>query len=119
MVSLETIREMAAKIAQRFRPDRVVLFGSYARGEASEDSDVDLLVVTRDLAPRGKRSAPIIRMLAEDYALPVDIVVRTSKALEEWKNTRVSFPRHVLEEGIVLYEKQQKYSFGLVRQGER
>ena len=61
MVSDAIIREMAGKIASRFNPQRVVLFGSYARGEATENSDVDLLVVVEKPAPRGKRSAPIAR----------------------------------------------------------
>jgi predicted nucleotidyltransferase len=105
MIDRQTIQAMAAKIAERFRPQRVVLFGSYARGEATEDSDVDLLVVMERPGPRGKRSAPIIRMLAEEYALPVDVVVRSSEAIERWEDVANSVSRRILEEGIVLYER--------------
>ena len=45
MVSLDTIRELGTRIAEDFRPDRIILFGSYAYGLPSEDSDVDLLVI--------------------------------------------------------------------------
>ena len=108
MISNEIIQEMAAKIAKRFDPQKVVLVGSYARGEATEHSDIDLLVVMEESAPRGKRSAPIIRMLAEDYALPVDVIVRSQDALEQWKDVPGSFCRQASSEGVVLYDKRKQ-----------
>jgi len=107
VISNETILEMTAKIVERFDPHKVVLFGSYARGEATEHSDVDLLVVMEEYAPRGKRSAPIIRMLAQDYALPVDVIVRSQDVLEQWKDVPGSFSRQVSSEGIVLYDREK------------
>ena len=107
MISDEIIREMAGKIASRFDAQRVVLFGSYARGEATENSDVDLLVVTEKPAPRGKRSAPIIQMLAEDYALPVDVIVRSQGVLQQWRDVPGSFSQQISSEGVVLYERQK------------
>ena len=108
MISHETIRTMAARIAERFHPQKIVLFGSYARGDATENSDVDLLVIVEGLSPRGKRSAPIIQMLAEEYPLPVDVIVRPSSALEQWKDIPGTFAHRVSEEGIVLYEREQQ-----------
>ena len=105
MVSRRTIDEISRKIVERFRPEKIILFGSYARGEATEDSDVDLLVVSRSPGPRGKRSAPMIRMLAEEYDLPIDIVVRSPEGLEEWKDVRYSLAHVALTEGITLYDK--------------
>jgi len=105
MLSRQTIDEMAIKIAERFRPERIILFGSYARGEATENSDVDLLVVLDAPGPRGKRSAPILRMLTQEYEAPVDIIVRTQRGLSEWENVPGSLAHKALTEGITLYEK--------------
>jgi len=105
MISRETINEMVRKIAERFDPERIILFGSYARGEATEDSDLDLLVVSHSPGPRGRRSAPIIRLLAEEYDLPVDIIVRTPEGLRRWGDLRGSFANTALKEGVTLYEK--------------
>jgi hypothetical protein len=44
-------------------------------------------------------------MLAEEYALPVDVVVRSSEAIERWEDVANSVSRRILEEGIVLYER--------------
>ena len=95
------------RIAARFQPEKIILFGSYARGQADENSDVDLLVVLNNPAPRGKRSAPIIRMLAHEYDLPVDVIVRSPKGLDEWKSVPGSFAQRVLVEGVTLYEKSK------------
>ena len=56
---------------------------------------------------RGLR-CDIIRMLAEEYCLPVDIVVRTAEVLEEWKDVPASFARQVTREGVVLYAKGEQ-----------
>ena len=105
MVPSETILAMAARIVERFHPEKVILFGSHARGQAADASDVDLLVVLSQMPPRGKRSAPIIRMLATEFRLPVDVVVRTAEGMARWRDVPGSLPHEVQREGIVLYEK--------------
>jgi uncharacterized protein len=75
MASLELIREMASEIVEHFNPHKIILFGSFARGEETENSDIDLLVLVDTPAKRGKRSAPILKFLAERYEEPVDVVV--------------------------------------------
>lgn len=105
MVTRATINDIASRIAERFRPRRVILFGSHARGQATENSDVDLLVVLDRPGPRGRRSAPIIRMLAEEFDLPVDVIVRSHEAIEKWQGVPGSFCRQIAEEGVVLYDE--------------
>lgn len=104
MTSKETIAEMASRIGREFRPRRVILFGSYARGDATEESDVDLLVVVDEPRQRGKRSAPILRVLAEEYAVPVDVIVRTTDSLERESGVPGTLGDEVSKEGVVLYE---------------
>jgi predicted nucleotidyltransferase len=105
MIPRHTIDEIADKIGRRFQPERIILFGSYARGDARDNSDVDLLVVSAAPAPRGARSAPIIRMLAQEYDLPIDVIVRSPAGLQAWRDVPGSFAQRVAEEGVTLYER--------------
>ncbi len=104
MVSPEVIAAMAGRIAEQFRPLRIILFGSYARGDASEDSDVDLLVVLPAVGPRGQRSAPMIRMLAEEFPLPVDVIVQSAETMERNRQVPGTLAHRVWAEGVTLYE---------------
>lgn len=108
MLHRATIQEIADKIAERFQTEQIILFGSYARGEAHEHSDVDLLVVVDSVAPRGRRSAPILKMLAEHYAEPIDVVVRSRQSLDDWQTVPGSFAAQVGKEGIMLYDRQEQ-----------
>ena len=108
MLTQANIQQIADRIADRFNPEKIILFGSYARGEAHHHSDLDLLIVMETLAPRGQRSAPIIKMLAQDYAEPIDVVVRSAQALKDWQQVPGSFAHQVLTEGIVLYDRQKQ-----------
>lgn len=105
MIDQDIIRAVARRIAERFRPERIVLFGSYARGDATEDSDIDLLVVMGRAPAATRRGAPIIRMLAEEFPLPVDVVVRSEEAFGRSKDVLGTLSHHVQQEGVVLYER--------------
>jgi uncharacterized protein len=104
MLTQATIQQ----ISDRFQPEKIILFGSYARGEAHPHSDLDLLIVVETFPPRGQRSAPILRMLAETYIEPIDIVVRSAQTLKHWEHVPGSFAHQVLTEGIVLYDRQKQ-----------
>ena len=104
MVSQQTIEEISKKIAERFHPEKIILFGSYARGDATENSDLDLLIVSRTNLPRPKRSAPIYSFLRE-YTFSKDILVYTPEETEEYRELPGALMRRALREGIVLYER--------------
>lgn len=104
-IPMETIRAMAARIAETFHPEIIILFGSYARGDANEHSDVDLLVVLKECPPRGQRSAPMRLMLAKEFHEPVDIVVRSASTFDAWRDVFHSVSGQAAREGIVLYAK--------------
>ena len=100
-----TIQAVAWLIAERFDPEQVILFGSHARGEAGEHSDVDLLVVLRaDRVQQGPGN-PIRRAIAEHYVLPVDVIIRSPEVIAEQRNDPYSLIHQVLAEGVVLYER--------------
>src|SRR5437867_2605831 len=72
------IRRLARQIAEKFHPDRIILFGSYAYGKPHKDSDVDLLVVM----PAKNMTSQAVRIrLATDHPFPLDLMVRTPEYL--------------------------------------
>lgn len=95
---------MAERIREAVRPDRIVLFGSQARGKVRADSDIDLLVVAPSKEPRGRRAIPLYAMLAGSGAAK-DIVWWTPEEVSEWSGVRSHFVTAALREGTVLYEK--------------
>jgi predicted nucleotidyltransferase len=94
---------MAQKIVERFHPEKIILFGSYARGDASENSDVDLLVILRTPLPQPARSAPMYSLL-RDYACGKDILVYAPEEVREYQALPMTLVHRALSEGIVLHE---------------
>ena len=90
------------QIVDRFHPDKIWLFGSFAYDAPTSDSDVDLLVVM-DTVLRNVKQAVEIRK-AVDFPFPVDLLVRTPEQIAERLALGDSFFRDVLSKGIVLHE---------------
>ena len=100
----QTIDEMVSRIVERFQPDKVILFGSYARGEASGDSDVDLLVVMP--VSGSKRAKQVeVRLALHDIRLPKDIIVVTPDEFRRRQNVVGTIVRPAVKEGKVLYAR--------------
>jgi predicted nucleotidyltransferase len=101
-ITLRAIRRYAGKIAARFQPDKIILFGSHAYGTPHADSDVDLLVIM----PAASQHAQAVRIRT---ALPapfaMDLIVRTPKNLGWRLAEGESFHTEVVTRGMVLYEK--------------
>ena len=102
MVSMEQIEAFTSRVVSEFQPKRILLFGSYARGEQHADSDVDLLIIMSFIGKPAAKSAEI-RLRARP-AFPVDLIVRTPGAVEERLAMGDGFIRDALEHGKVLYE---------------
>jgi predicted nucleotidyltransferase len=101
----DLLNEVVQRILTVTHPDKIILFGSYARGDAKEDSDLDILIIQRSDLPRYKRSISI-RLALLGVFPSKDIVVYTPDEVEEWKTASTSFIATVLKEGKVLYEKK-------------
>ena len=98
------IAQMTKRIVDRFHVEQVILFGSYARGDAGPDSDVDLLVVTP--VEGSKREKAIeIGVALRDFKLPKDIIVTTPDEFEWRKEIVGTIERPAFREGIVLYAR--------------
>ena len=104
MVTQYQIQEIAEKIGDKLPAERVVLFGSYAQGEASEDSDIDLLVVAKTSLPPNQRYAAVRRLLA-DYPAAFDIVVKTPEEYERWRSVVNHIVSFADKYGKVLYDR--------------
>lgn len=97
--------EIVRRILATLTADKVILFGSLARGDARPDSDIDLLVIAPSSLPRHRRSAPLYGALS-DILVPMDILVYSPEEVQEWSGVRQAFVTTAIREGIVLYEKQ-------------
>ena len=106
-ISNQLIDTMAQQIVREVDPERIVLFGSWARGEGKDGSDVDLLVVEREpFGPnrsRRREAARIWRCLAE-FRIAKDILVYSVGELARWQDSAHHVIARALREGRVLYE---------------
>jgi predicted nucleotidyltransferase len=101
-IPMRVIRRFARAVAERFDPDKIILFGSYAYGTPDEDSDVDLLVV---MPARNERAQATRIRLAVQRCFPMDLIVRTPENLRWRLEEGDSFLREIVSRGKVLYEK--------------
>jgi len=105
MLKKSQINEIILKIAELVKPKKIILFGSYARGNQTEDSDLDLLVILENSdLPRHKRARVIRQHLRGVTDIPRDILVYTQSEVDEWSCVKLSFVSTILQEGKILYE---------------
>jgi predicted nucleotidyltransferase len=103
-VTDQLLDEVVRRILTVGSPHKIVLFGSWARGNARPDSDLDLLIIEDSALPRYRRSARYRRALCGVFPAK-DVVVWTPSEVEEWKAVPNAFISTVLSEGRLLYER--------------
>lgn len=96
------IKRMVDRIVRQFHPERVILFGSHARGEAGPDSDVDLLVVMPVKGLKHKKQVEV-RVALHDIRVPKDIIVTTPEDFVWRKDIAGTIEYPAVREGRVLY----------------
>jgi predicted nucleotidyltransferase len=101
-VPMAVIRQFARKVAERFHPDKIILFGSYADGKPHVDSDVDILVV---MPARNEIDQAVRIDRVVDPLFPLDLIVCTPKNIAWRLKEGDSFLRQILTRGKVLYEE--------------
>lgn len=104
----QIIDRMVRRLVRRFKPERIILFGSHARGMAGPDSDVDLLVVMPLKNPRHEKPQMelAMRLAVHDFKCPKDIIVVTPGEMETQKSIPGTIVRPALSEGKTLYVRQ-------------
>ena len=104
--TFQDVLEIAREIVSRFHPRKVILFGSYAWGKPTRESDVDLLLVMDTNAPPVRVAAQI--SAAIQHPFPLDIVVYRPSDWDEYVREKASFAVQVLAKGKVLHEEGHK-----------
>ena len=102
MVERAQISAFSEAVAREFCPHKIVLFGSYAYGNPTEDSDVDLLVIMPFQRKQGRKSLEIRQRVSADF--PLDLIVRTPEFIAQRMEWGDCFTREILSKGQVLYE---------------
>lgn len=102
VVKLDDIQDLANRIAQQFHPERIILFGSYAYGKPSPDSDVDLLVVLPFEGKTWRMASEIRRRVRPQF--PMDLLVRTPGQMRDRLQKGDCYFKEISNKGRVLYE---------------
>ncbi|VVB97051.1 Nucleotidyltransferase domain protein [uncultured archaeon] len=106
MIPRETISAIAKKIAERFNPEKIILFGSYAWGKPDRDSDLDLFIIMESGERPIKRAGSIRKVLRELY-VPMDILVRTPEELQYRIEIGDPFIKKIMSDGQVIYARDR------------
>ena len=99
----ETLRRLTELLAWAAKPKYIILFGSQARGEGSEDSDFDVMVVEPEIANRGEEMVRLGRLL-RSLDIAVDLLVVSAEKFEYWRDTPGNVYFEAASEGKILYE---------------
>ena len=97
------LAEALCRLVEAYRPERVYLFGSVARGDAGADSDYDLLVVEPDDAPPERRRSRLAYEVLRGTGTAADVLVCTNSYFEQRRLLKASLPGTVLREGRLIH----------------
>ena len=101
-ISKPSIQKFARQVAKQFNPQKIILFGSYAYGKPTEDSDVDVLVIMSFKGRNPEKATEI--WMATKPRFPIDIMVRKPAEIKKRLKMGDFFMREITEKGKVLYE---------------
>ncbi|MEI8140981.1 MAG: nucleotidyltransferase domain-containing protein [bacterium] len=104
MISRNDITNYVAALAGQFAPERVILFGSYARGNPHEDSDVDMLVIMNHDKRKDVEQAVAIDIQLQ-RKFPLDLIVRRPSEIKKRLSMGDMFLSTILKEGVILHER--------------
>ena len=111
MADIEKIKKEIVKKMMAIKPEKIVIFGSYAHGNPEEDSDLDLYVVTNDnFMPKNYREksevylkvSRVIRDMRKK--IPIDLIAHTRKMHKKFIELDSMFAREIMNEGVIIYE---------------
>ncbi|NLC67849.1 MAG: nucleotidyltransferase domain-containing protein [Clostridiaceae bacterium] len=104
MVNDHIVQSMIEKIVNIFSPEKIIVFGSWARNEATKDSDIDFLVITSYNGSKRDLQVAIRRAL-KGYGIPKDVIVASKEEIEQKKDLPGYIYKTALREGKVVYER--------------
>ncbi len=98
------LSEIVKRLANAYKPEQIILFGSKARGEDGRDSDYDLMLIVPDNAPQEQRGSKLAYETLWGTQGAADVLVWTRNAFESRLGVRTSLPTTIQSEGRILYE---------------
>lgn len=99
------LKEAVRRIIEKFNPEKIILFGSYAYGQPTADSDMDLMVIMNTEEKPNKRAVPLRKAL-KGIGIPKDIIVKTPEEFDRFKNIVGTVIYPAAHKGKVLYERR-------------
>jgi uncharacterized protein len=105
MINQEQIAEVTRRIVENYKPEKIILFGSYAYGTPTEESDLDLLIIKESNIQRHKRGREVRKYL-RGLKISVDLIVYTNEEIQKWSNFKPAFITTIIEKGKVLYGQE-------------
>jgi predicted nucleotidyltransferase len=97
------IEKVVSLIAKKFAPEKIILFGSCAKGKITQNSDIDILVIKKESAGSNRELAAKIHSSLWGQKVPVDIIVKSKHQFERDKKHFWSVSYAAANEGIILY----------------
>jgi predicted nucleotidyltransferase len=97
------LREVVQRLVQAYKPERIYLFGSRARGQAGPDSDYDLMVLVPENAPPHRRRSRLAYEALWGTGVAADVLVLTGEAFQRRLHLKASLPSTIIDEGRLLY----------------
>ena len=104
MVTQQQIQKLVNEIAEGYKPEKIYLFGSYANGTPTFDSDIDLFIV-KETNERWMDRRSTARATIKDYIAPIDIIVYTPKEINEAMNFVMNIGKIAVNTGKLVYER--------------
>ena len=101
----DLIGEIVRRIVDTAQPEKIILFGSRARGDARPNSDFDVLVIKQSTEPSYRRDAPLYVALA-GLPVEVEVLVYTPEEVAEWAQVPQAFVTTATREGKTIYERK-------------
>lgn len=99
------VQKSVDRIKERYKPEKIFIFGSYATGKITPDSDVDFFIIKKTTKPRRERQREVSRLLI-DRAVPIDILVFTPAETERRRRLGDPFVLDILNSGKLVYAKE-------------
>jgi len=104
MLTEKEIAKLIDRIATRIQPQKIIIFGSYAKEKATIKSDLDILVIKETELPMANR-ADDLKPILSNSLIPVDVHIYTPEEVEEYGKEQFSFINSILKTGRIVYEK--------------
>jgi len=100
----ERLRDLIRKIVSGLKPEKIILFGSYAYGNPTPDSDLDILIIMESKSRPAERALQVSRLI-RPRPFPMDILVRTPGEIAQAQAVGDSFISHILQRGKIIYDR--------------